>query len=74
MDTDDIWTALAINGHVRLPIAAILPTTNDRWFRNQLNSEAAREGVSLRINSIMKGDYCLGLNIYLRKMGNALDD
>jgi hypothetical protein len=72
MNTDNIWTALAIFGNARISIDAIDAMTLDwnvaaevaqRWIRNQLNSEANLEGVSLRINTLDDGR----LDIYLRK-------
>jgi len=72
MNTANIWTALATFGNARVS-ADTLETAADgwnvagevarRWIRNQLNSEAAGEGVSLRINSLADGR----LDVYLRK-------
>lgn len=72
MNTDNTWTALAVFGNARISGDLIDAIATDwgvvsevarRWIRNQLNSEAAREGVSLRINSLADGR----LDIYLRK-------
>ena len=72
MNTNDIWTALATFGNARVSYDTIfsaafdwgvLPDVAKRWVRNQLNSEANLEGVSLRINSLADGR----LDIYLRK-------
>ena len=72
MNTDNIWTALAIFGNARISIDTIYAYALDwnvaaevaqRWIRNQLNSEANLEGVSLRINTLGDGR----LDIYLRK-------
>ena len=72
MNTDSIWTALAEFGNARISddvidgAAAAWGVWGEvarRWIRNQLNSEAALEGVSLRINTLADG----GLDIYLRK-------
>jgi len=72
MNTDNVWTALAVFGNARVSCDEIYATTRDwnvavevaqRWIRNQLNSEANLEGVSLRINSLPDGR----LDIYLRK-------
>ena len=72
MNTDNIWTALATFGNARISIDAIDTMSLDwnvaaevaqRWIRNQLNSEAAGEGVSLRVNSLADGR----LDVYLRK-------
>jgi hypothetical protein len=72
MNTANIWTALATFGNARIS-ADTLETAADgwnvsvevarRWIRNQLNSEAAGEGVSLRINSLTDRR----LDVYLRK-------
>jgi len=72
MNTDNVWTALAVFGNARISVDLIDTFALDwnvaaevarRWVRNQLNSEAALEGVSLRINTLPDG----GLDIYLRK-------
>lgn len=72
MNTDNIWTALATFGNARISIDAIYVFALDcnvaaevaqRWIRNQLNSEANVEGVSLRINTLDDGR----LDVYLRK-------
>jgi len=72
MNTDNIWTALATFGNARISNDAIYAMALDwnvmvevaqRWIRNQLNSEANLEGVSLRINSLADGR----LDVYLRK-------
>jgi hypothetical protein len=72
MNTDNIWTALATFGNARLNSYAVGLYAEDcnvaidvayRWIRNQLNSEANLEGVSLRINTLDDGR----LDIYLRK-------
>ena len=72
MNTDNIWTALATFGNARISNDAIDAKTIDwnvaaevaqRWIRNQLNSEANLEGVSLRINTLDDGR----LDVYLRK-------
>ena len=72
MNTDNVWTALAVFGHARISYEVVATAADDwnvardvalRWIRNQLNSEAAREGVSLRINSLVDDR----LDIYLRK-------
>jgi hypothetical protein len=47
MDTNAIWNALATDGHAR----AVL-TELEANVRLQLNSEAAEEGVSLKINTL----------------------
>jgi len=73
MNTANIWTALATFGNARISgdlIDARATAWNvagevaRRWIRNQLNSEAAGEGVSLRINSLADGR----LDVYLRKV------
>ena len=72
MNTDNIWTALATFGHARISVDLIDARATawnvavevaQRWIRNQLNSEANLEDVSLRINSMTNGR----LDIYLRK-------
>jgi len=72
MNTDNIWSALATFGNARVSNSVVIATATDwnvaldvtrRWIRNQLNSEAAGEGVSLRINSLPDGR----LDVYLRK-------
>jgi hypothetical protein len=72
MNTDNIWTALSVFGNARVSYDEIYATALDwnvtldvtkRWIRNQLNSEANLEGVSLRINSLSDGR----LDVYLRK-------
>ena len=72
MITANIWTALATFGNARVSDATVFAAAVDwrvapdvarRWIRNQLNSEAALEGVSLRINSLADGR----LDVYLRK-------
>jgi hypothetical protein len=72
MITTNIWTALATFGNARVSDATVFAAAVDwnvadevarRWIRNQLNSEAASEGVSLRINTLPDGR----LDIYLRK-------
>jgi len=72
MNTDNIWTTLATFGNARISIDAIDTMALDwnvaaevaqRWIRNQLNSEANLEGVSLRINTLGDGR----LDVYLRK-------
>ncbi len=72
MNTDNIWTALAVFGNARVSYVEIYSRATvwnvevevaRRWIRNQLNTEAASEGVSLRINSLPDGR----LDIYLRK-------
>jgi hypothetical protein len=72
MNTDNVWTALAVFGHARISGDLIDPHATawnvavevaQRWIRNQLNREAASDGVSLRINSLPDGR----LDIYLRK-------
>jgi hypothetical protein len=72
MNTDNIWTALATFGNARISVDAIYTYALDwnvaaevaqRWIRNQLNSEANLEGVSLRINTLDDGR----LDVYLRK-------
>ena len=72
MNTNDIWTALATFGNARISADVVdgaafdwgvFPDVAKRWIRNQLNSEANLEGVSLRINSLADGR----LDIYLRK-------
>ena len=72
MNTDNVWTALAVFGHARISgdlIDAHATAWNvvvevaQRWIRNQLNREAASDGVSFRINSLPDGR----LDIYLRK-------
>jgi hypothetical protein len=72
MNTDNIWTALATFGNARISINVIYARALDwnvavevaqRWIRNQLNSEANLEGVSLRINTLDDGR----LDVYLRK-------
>jgi hypothetical protein len=72
MNTDNVWTALAVFGHARISIDEIYATVFDcnvaaevaqRWIRNQLNSEANVEGVSLRINTLDDGR----LDVYLQK-------
>jgi len=73
MNTDNVWTALAVFGHARISgdlIDADATTWNvtyevaQRWIRNQLNSEANLEGVSLRINTTLPDGR---LDVYLRK-------
>lgn len=72
MNTDNVWTALAVFGHARISYEVVATAADDwnvardvalRWIRNQLNREAALEGVSLRINSLVDDR----LDIYLRK-------
>jgi hypothetical protein len=72
MNTNDTWAALEVFGHARISYdrviedAGVWNVTFDvarRWIRNQLNSEANLEGVSLRINTLADGR----LDIYLRK-------
>lgn len=72
MNTVNTWTALAVFGFARISGDLIDDHATawnvafevaQRWIRNQLNSEAAREGVSLRINTLPDGR----LDIYLRK-------
>jgi hypothetical protein len=72
MNTNDTWAALEVFGHARISVDAIYTTAFDwgvtgevarRWIRNQLNSEANLEGVSLRINSLQDDR----LDVYLRK-------
>ena len=72
MNTDNIWTALATFGNARVSYEVVATAADDwnvardvalRWIRNQLNSEADREGVSLRINSLTDDR----LDVYLRK-------
>jgi hypothetical protein len=72
MNTDNIWTALATFGNARVSYVEIYSRATvwnvavevaQRWIRNQLNSEANLEGVSLRINSLSDGR----LDVYLRK-------
>ena len=72
MITNDIWAALATFGNARISADmvdgaatdwGVVGETGRRWIRNQLNSEANLEGVSLRINSLADGR----LDIYLRK-------
>lgn len=72
MNTDNTWIALAVFGNASISADLIDAVVNDwgvadelgrRWIRNQLNSEANLEGVSLRINSLPTG----GFDIYLRK-------
>jgi len=72
MNTANIWTALATFGNARINIDAIDADATawnvtyevaERWIRNQLNSEANLEGVSLRINTLDDGR----LDVYLRK-------
>ena len=72
MDTNDTWSALEVFGNARVSVdtlfaAAIVWNVTyevaQRWIRNQLNCEAVREGVSLRINSLPDG----GFDVYLRK-------
>ncbi len=74
MNTDNIWTALAVFGNAKVSYVEIYATALDwnvtidvtrRWIRNQLNREAVLEGVSLRINTLPDGR----LDIYLRKFG-----
>jgi len=78
MNTNDIWIALAINGRTKISSNTLrdfggpcgthlLLASGEEWMRIQLNAEAQLEGVSLRINSVMKGDYFQGLDISLRK-------
>jgi len=74
MNTDNIWIALATFGRVRIPLDQLRNISTpgsaemgERLVRNQMNSEAVDEGVSLRINSIIKDDYFQGLDISLRK-------
>jgi len=73
MNTANIWTALATFGNARvsadtLETAAVgwnvAGEVARRWIRNQLNSEAAGEGVGLRINTLADGR----LDVYLRKV------
>ena len=75
MNTDNVWTSLAVFGHARISgdlidaIAidwGVLGDCVRRWVRNQLNREAALEGVSLRINTNLPDGR---LDIYLRKFG-----
>ena len=72
MNTNDTWAALEVFGHARISgdlIDVYASAWNvayevaQRWIRNQLNSEANLEGVSLRINTLPDGR----LDIYLRK-------
>jgi len=74
MNTDNIWTALAEFGKARISddlidiaatyqLGGVLGGDARRWIRNQLNSEANVEGVSLRINTLDDGR----LDVYLRK-------
>jgi len=72
MNTDNIWTALAVFGNARISYdrvteaADVWNVTFDvarRWIRNRLNFEANLEGVSLRINTLPDDR----LDIYLRK-------
>lgn len=72
MNTDAILTALAVFGNARISAGVVDAVATDwgvanevarRWIRNQLNVEAAREGVSLRINTLPDGRF----DIYLRK-------
>jgi hypothetical protein len=74
MNTDNIWIALATFGRVKIPLDQLRNISTlgsaemgERLVRNQMNSEAVDEGVSLRINSIMKDDYFQGIDISLRK-------
>ena len=75
MNTNDIWIALAANGRVRISTQTLrdvggtsrLLVAGEEWMRSQLNAEAHLEGVSLRINSVMKGDFFQGLDVSLRK-------
>ena len=66
MNTNDIWTALATFGRVRISYETVARQT-ERYIRNQLNSEAALEGVSLRINTLVKGVSYGDLDVSLRK-------
>ena len=72
MNTDSIWTALAVFGNARMSADMVDAVAEDwgvmnevgrRWIRNQLNREADLEGVSLRINTLPDGRF----DIYLRK-------
>jgi len=72
MDTNYIWTSLSVFGCARIDYDWVSEAADDwnvavevayRWIRNQLNSEANLEGVSLRINSLPDGR----LDVYLRK-------
>lgn len=72
MDTNDTWSALEVFGHSRISYEVVAEAADvwnvtyevaQRWIRNQLNSEANLEGVSLRINTLPDGR----LDIYLRK-------
>jgi len=72
MNTNDTWAALEVFGHARVSYVEIYSRATvwnvavevaQRWIRNQLNSEANLEGVSLRINSLQDDR----LDIYLRK-------
>ena len=72
MNTNDTWAALEVFGHARVSYVEIYSRAivwnvavevARRWIRNQLNSEANLEGVSLRINSLPDGR----LDVYLRK-------
>jgi hypothetical protein len=72
VNTDNIWTALAVFGNARVSYEVVAEAadkwnvTGDvamRWIRNQLNSEANLEGVSLRINTLVDDR----LDVYLRK-------
>lgn len=66
MNTNDIWIALATFGRVRIPYETVARQT-EQYIRNQLNSEANLEGVSLRINSIWNGTAYGDLDVSLRK-------
>ena len=72
MNTNDTWAALEVFGHARVSYVEtysraivwnVAVEVARRWIRNQLNSEANLEGVSLRINSLPDGR----LDVYLRK-------
>jgi hypothetical protein len=72
MNTNDTWSALEVFGHARISYDRVTEAADEwivavevarRWIRNQLNSEANLEGVSLRINSLSDGR----LDVYLRK-------
>jgi hypothetical protein len=66
MNTNDIWIALATFGRARISYETVTRQT-EQYVRNQLNSEADREGVSLRINTIVKGVSFGDLDVSLRK-------
>ena len=68
MNNDNMWMALATFGRVRVQIGDLPTGMTVTEFRDMLNEEAVKEGVSLRINTIASSDWMLkALDISLRK-------